>query len=106
VAIAGVLSFYLWIRSQMINIGYQSQQFTTKEETLKRAQGMLILEEQTLKNPERLDAIARTDLGMIPLRTNQLISRPTEDVDLRQANTLALANPSLSSGPTSPSAGN
>jgi cell division protein FtsL len=106
VAIAGVLSFYLWIRSQIINVGYQNQQLNAKEEALVRVQARLILEEQTLKNPERLDVIARTDLGMIPLRPNQLISPPTKDADPGSSNTLALANLSQSSEPRKPSATN
>lgn len=105
-AIAGVLSFYLWIRSQIINIGYQNQQLQAKEEALVRIQARLILEEQTLKNPERLDVIARTDLGMIPLRPSQLVSLPAEDLNPASPNALTLANLSQPSEPRKPSAAN
>jgi cell division protein FtsL len=106
VALAGVLSYYLWIRSQIINIGYQNQQLNAREEVLVRVQARLILEEQTLKNPERLDVIARTDLGMIPLRPNQLISPPINDANTGSSNTLALADLSQSSVPRKLSATN
>jgi cell division protein FtsL len=71
--LAGALLFYSWIRNQIINAGYESQNLFAIEESLQRAQKRLTLEEETLRNPERIDSIARNDLGMAPLRPNQLI---------------------------------
>jgi cell division protein FtsL len=71
--LAGALLFYSWIRNQIINTGYESQNLFAVEESLQRAQKRLTLEEETLRNPERIDLIARNDLGMAPLRPNQLI---------------------------------
>jgi cell division protein FtsL len=71
--LAGALLFYSWIRNQIINAGYESQNLFAVEESLQRVQKRLTLEEETLRNPERIDMIARNDLGMTPLRPSQLI---------------------------------
>lgn len=74
--VAGTLLFYSWVRSQIINTGYESQNLFTLEESLLRTQKWLILEEETLRNPERIDTIARAELSMAPLQPNQLILPP------------------------------
>ena len=70
--VAGALLFYSWIRSQIVNTGYESQSLFAEEESLMRTQERLVAEEETLRNPERIDIIARNDLGMAPLRPNQI----------------------------------
>ena len=92
VMIAGALLFYSWVRSQIINIGYESQKLLMAEESLLRTRQNLILEEETLKNPERIDIIARNELGMIPLRPNQLIPPEFLDAEKSFSNTLAMVN--------------
>lgn len=76
--IAGALLFYSWVRSQIVYTGYESQELFAAEEKLLHIQKKLILEEETLKNPKRIDIIARNDLGMTPLRPNQLILPPSQ----------------------------
>jgi cell division protein FtsL len=71
--VAGALIFCSWVRHQIISTGYESQNFFAEEESLLRIQKRLVLEEETLKNPERIDIIARNDLGMTPLRPAQLV---------------------------------
>ncbi len=95
--VAGALLFYAWIRSQIVSMGYAQQQLQAQEESLLREQRKLILEEQTLKNPERIDAIARVELGMTPLRASQLLTPQLQNVESIGPNTLALASPSRSS---------
>jgi cell division protein FtsL len=92
VMLAGSLLFYAWVRNQIISMGYTGQQLQAQENFLLGAQRNLILEEQTLKNPERIETIARTQLGMIRLRTNQLITPQLQDVESMGSNDLALAN--------------
>jgi cell division protein FtsL len=94
VMVAAVLLFYIWVRSHIVNTGYESQNLQSLEESLRRTQNSLILEEETLKNPERIDMVARNELGMIPLRPNQLIAPQTQDV---APSALAMANPRFSS---------
>jgi cell division protein FtsL len=91
VMVAGALLFYSWVRSQIVNTGYESQQLFAQEESLLRTQKSLILEEETLKNPERIDAIARNELKMSPLHPNQLIL-PQQDVERSASNVVAMAD--------------
>jgi cell division protein FtsL len=71
--IAGAFLFFSWVRSQIINTGYESQKLFALEESLLRTQKKLILEEATLRNPKRIDTLARTELNMAPLQPNQII---------------------------------
>ena len=90
--IAGALLFYSWVRSEIVNTGYESQSLFTAEEDLLRTQKRLILEEETLRNPERIDMIARIDLGMTPLHPNQFILPQPQDLERGLANTMAMAD--------------
>ncbi len=74
--IAGALAFHVWVRSQNIQLGYRSQELSTRERELSQIRQQLILEQRTLEDPEWLEAIARTSLGMIILRPNQIIPAP------------------------------
>jgi cell division protein FtsL len=106
-AVAGVFFFYLWTRVQIINIGYESQRLQSTEDSLRRTERNLALEEQTLKNPERIDAIARNELGMLPLRPDQVIPAGLHVEEPGTAVALAMANRSRpSSEPGKPSASN
>ena len=96
VLMAGALLFYSWVRSQIINTGYERQQLSKSEESLLRSQKYLILEEALFSNPENIDRIARTELNMAPLRPNQLVLSPFQDVR-GDANMLAMANPRTAS---------
>ena len=88
--IAGAFLFSSWVRSQIINTGYESQKLAALEDSLKRKQKQLILEEATLRNPERIDTLARTELNMAPLHPNQIILTSfRNEVD---GNILAMAN--------------
>jgi len=89
--IAAALLFHSWVRSQIVNTGYESQSLFAVKESLLRTQTRLILEEETLRNPERIDFIARNDLGMVPLRPNQFILPQFQDPDRSLLNTLAMA---------------
>lgn len=90
--IAGALLFYSWVRSQIVNTGYESQSLFSAEESLLRNQKRLILEEETLRNPERIDLIARNELGMTPLRPNQFILPSSQDMERSLSNTMAMVN--------------
>jgi cell division protein FtsL len=92
VMVAGALLFYSWVRSQIVNTGYESQRLFAEEELLLRAQKSLILEEETLRNPERIDAIARNELKMTPLRPNQLILPHLQDVERGASNVVAMVD--------------
>ncbi len=90
--IAGVLLVYAWIRSQIIDIGYSGQQLRAQEECLVREQRKLVLEEQTLKNPERVETLARVELGMTRLRANQLLTPQFQNLETIGTTALALTS--------------
>jgi cell division protein FtsL len=98
VMVSGVLFFYSWVRSNIVSIGYENQNLKATENTLLRTQKSLILEEETLKNPERIDRIARGELNLVPLRPNQLIPLQIQDIESSAAGALVLAVPPPSSG--------
>jgi cell division protein FtsL len=77
--VAGALLFYSWIRSQIVNTGYESQNLFAEEESLLRTHQQLVLEKEYLKNPERIDTIARNELGMAPLHPYQVVLPKIQD---------------------------
>ena len=89
--VAGALLFDSWVRSQIVSTGYESQKLFAVEESLLRTQKGLILEEETLRNPERIDIIARNDLGMTPLRPNQLVLPQFDDMERGASSVMAMA---------------
>ena len=91
IMLAAVFVALLWGRSQLVSIGYETQRLIEAEETLLRVQQTLILEEETLKDPERIDAVARGILGMAPLRPRQVLAAAMTDADLNTRATLAMA---------------
>ena len=70
--LAAVSLFHSWERSQIVSLGYENQRLQALEEALLRSEKSLVLEEATLKDPERIDGLARM-LGMSPIRPNQLL---------------------------------
>jgi cell division protein FtsL len=96
--VAGVLVYYSWVRSHFISVGYESQNLETAESTLLHTQQNLILEEETLKNPERIDTIARNELNLMPLHPNQLLPTQAQDIESSAAGVLAMADLPRSSG--------
>jgi cell division protein FtsL len=89
--LAGVLVMYAWQRSQIIELGYQSQHLMELEATLLRVEKALVLETETLKDPARIDTIARDLLGMTPLRPHQLIPAVSPEIEWRASSELVLA---------------
>jgi len=71
--IAGALVVYLSVRGRIYSLGYQVQSLNEQEKGLLSIQNNLIIEEETLKRPQNIDRLARTELGMERLRPNQLL---------------------------------
>jgi len=89
--IASALVGYLWIRSRIVNLGYAVQQLKETEESLIRMRNNLICEEETLKQPERIDLFARNILAMEPLQPNQLMTG-FRDIEAGRPAALTLAS--------------
>ncbi len=88
--VAGALLFYSWVRNQIVHTGYENQSLFAAEESLLRVQERLALEEETLCHPERIDIIARNDLGMAPLHPGQLILPQIGDAVFRGSGEMAM----------------
>jgi len=105
VLVAGALLFYSWTRSQIVNTGYASQKLFQERESLQRTQKTLILEEATLKSPERIDFIARNELKMTPLRPNQLISSRVDDTGRSTSTIMAMIESGAANSQKTPQPG-
>ena len=90
-AIAVALLFFSWVRSEIVNIGYETQNLSELEQSLRQKQKELGLEEKTLRDPQRIDNIARIELGMTPLRPNQFMESPAQNMDRSLSNALAMS---------------
>lgn len=63
---AGVGVVHVSARVLVVRTGYQLSELEAEHRTLTRENDRLKLELATLKNPSRLERIAREELGMIP----------------------------------------
>ena len=90
--VAGVLVFHSWVRTSIVELGYQQQSLLEEEQVLSKMQQSLSLEEQTLKSPGRIDAIARMELGMQSIHASQVVVTVESGAELAGASVLALAN--------------
>ncbi len=91
--VAGVLVFHSWVRIRIVDIGYEEQQLSAEEQALRKIEEGLNLEEQTLMSPDRIDAIARNELGMQSLRASQVMTPAGADGGQGEsASALALAS--------------
>ena len=73
VPITASFIFLLWVRSEITETGYEIQKLSWREEMVIRTHEKLIVTEEILQSPERIDRIARARLGMAPLRPEQVL---------------------------------
>jgi cell division protein FtsL len=73
VFVLGVL-FYAWQQYEWIQYGYHIEEAQEKIEQLSETGRRLSLERATLANPQRIDAIARQELGMTGPVAGQVVS--------------------------------
>jgi len=69
--LAGV--FYVWSHSQMIELGYDISRCESRLRTLAREENCLRLEAASLKNPARIERLARQQLGLHNPQSHQVI---------------------------------
>jgi len=89
--IAGALLFYSWTRSQMIEIGYEDQKLMELEKSLLERQEQLIVKEETLKDPARIESIATQNLDMVLLPPSQMVLPPLDRANQNIPESLAMA---------------
>src|SRR5262245_55943292 len=68
------LFVYAWQHYEWIQYGYRIEEAQKKKEQLAEAGRQLRVERAQLRNPQRIDAIARRDLGMILPFPGQLVT--------------------------------
>lgn len=68
------LLFYGWQHYQWIQYGYRIEEAQEKKDQLAEAGRQLRLERASLRNPQRIDAIARGELGMVVPAPGQLVT--------------------------------
>jgi cell division protein FtsL len=65
---------YAWQHYRWMQHGYQIEEVEKKREQLSEIGRQLRLERATLRNPQRIDAIARGELGMVVPAPGQLVT--------------------------------
>ena len=68
------LLFYGWQHYRWIQYGYQIEEAQKKKEQLVEMGRQLRLERASLRSPQRIDAIARGELGMVVPVPGQLVT--------------------------------
>jgi cell division protein FtsL len=103
----GVLVFlfvllFAWQHFQCVRYGYQIEQFKAERTNLEEQNHQLRLEQAALADPQRIDTLARTQLGMVSPGPQQVIrvGEPEPAADALESPVLA-HNFSVGSGDTS-----
>ncbi len=89
--VSGALFAHLWIHGQILAVERQIQKTRSEMDAQRRVQGWLMAEEQVLKSPERIDAIARIRLRMSPLQARQILPAHWLDSSLVLSPQMAMA---------------
>ena len=72
-----ILLFLAWQHFEILRGGYESESFKKEVSRLEEENHKLKLERASLRNPQRIDLIARRDLGLVAPQTSQLVILPT-----------------------------
>ena len=67
---------YAWCRVQCVNAGYGIDRETRRQEALLKQRNTLNIELARLRSPERIEAIARTRLGLVMPDSHQRVMLP------------------------------
>ncbi len=67
---------YAWCRVQCVNAGYGIDRQTRRHQTLIRDRNTLKIEWARLKSPERIESIARNQLGLTMPGAHQTVTLP------------------------------
>jgi cell division protein FtsL len=106
VGILVFLSVLLILRQhlQCVRIGYEIEQLKVQRVALEEWQHQLQLQQAALSDPQRIDTLARKDLGMVPPDPRQVIQAVSADAVLpEQPESVQLARNSSATGGGDPS---
>lgn len=74
VAFMAILSLvYIWSRVQIVQYGYDINNLKAKQHRLVEDNKKLMTQLETLRSPQRIESIARAQLGMISVEPEQII---------------------------------
>ena len=76
VGLVGVVLLHVWVRLQVVRLGYALSSATKLQGQLEQERRELTLELATLTSPERLETMARKRLGLVPPEKGQVIVLP------------------------------
>lgn len=75
-AFVGIVLLHVWLRLQVVQVGYVLSTTSKLQGRLEQENRELKVELATLTSPERLEALARKRLGMVPPEKGQVIILP------------------------------
>lgn len=75
-ALVGVALAHVWLRLQVVQMGYVLSTTSKLQNQLEQEQRELKVELATLMSPDRLEAMARRRLGLAPPEKGQVIILP------------------------------
>lgn len=78
VVVVVVTLFYLWTRLMVVNMGYEISGLNKERRELVEENKRLKLEVLTLKSPQRIEEMARRELGLIYPRGEQIVKVESE----------------------------
>ena len=85
------LFFYAWQQYQWIQFGYGIEEAQKKIEQLEEVGQQLRVERATLRNPQRIDSLARQELGMVGAGGRQVVAIEATPSVIRPERTLVAA---------------
>lgn len=71
--ITGALTFLVWLKIEQVQAGYSIFALQMRLVELRQEQSALEVERSALKRPERLSRLAHTELGLYPVRPEQIL---------------------------------
>jgi len=74
--LVGVALLHVWLRLQVVHMGYALSTTAKLQNQLEQAQRELKVEVATLTSPDRLEAMARKRLGLVQPEKGQVIVLP------------------------------
>lgn len=80
--VVGLLLVHVWSRYRVLALGYEMSRLTQEREDLLEANRRLRLEVRVLSRADRLDPMARRQLGLIVPKAEQIIYKRAADLPL------------------------
>ena len=65
--------FFVWSRTELVRLEYEISRMEKKLRELKQDERCMLLEVASLRSPQRIEEVARNDLGLVRSRTEQII---------------------------------